>query len=92
MAPDKCCYLIFSGNSSKIQDLVLNLLGKKIPYCDCPIFLAYVLTQVEFIRSRCQNRLNIIKILSHKSWKLNDNTLSQKQISRGYKYSRIPQK
>ncbi|RNA18269.1 hypothetical protein BpHYR1_000556 [Brachionus plicatilis] len=33
-------------------------------------------SQVEFIRSRCQDRLNIIKILSHKSWKLNDKTLA----------------
>ncbi|RNA28155.1 hypothetical protein BpHYR1_002010 [Brachionus plicatilis] len=48
-------------------------------------------SQVEFIRSRCQDRLNIIKILSHKSWKLNNKTLvgSQKQISRGYKYFKI---
>ncbi|RNA15652.1 hypothetical protein BpHYR1_042430 [Brachionus plicatilis] len=48
-------------------------------------------SQVEFIRSRIQDRLNIIKILSHKSWKLNGKTLvgSQKQISRGYKSNKI---
>jgi hypothetical protein len=30
---------------------------------------------VEEIVNKCNNRLNIIKILSHKSWKLETNTL-----------------
>ena len=82
MAPDKCCYLIFSGNPSKNMNLELNFFGKKIPHSDSPIFLGIKFdenlcfnSQVEFIRSRCEDRLNIIKILSHKSWKLSHKTL-----------------
>ena len=32
-------------------------------------------SQIEFIRSRCQDRVNVIKIISHKSWKLLNKTL-----------------
>ena len=39
MAPDKCSYLIFSGNPSKSQDLSLVLFGKPIPKCTSPVFL-----------------------------------------------------
>ena len=31
--------------------------------------------QIEYLKSTCANRLNIIKILSHKSWKLDTKTL-----------------
>ena len=83
MAPEKCSYIIFSGNPSKNQKLSLNLLKKNIPYTDNPIFLGIKFDEslcfnshIEFIRSRCQDRINIIKILSHRSWKLSIKTLT----------------
>ena len=55
---------------------------KENPLLRLPIFLGIKFDQnlcfnshIEFIRSRCQDRINIIKILSHKSWKLSKKTL-----------------
>ncbi|RMZ93844.1 hypothetical protein BpHYR1_031295 [Brachionus plicatilis] len=42
MAPDKCCYLIFSGNPSNNMNLQLNFYGLNISHSDSPIFLDYV--------------------------------------------------
>lgn len=59
MAPDKFSYLILSGYSSKNQELVLNFLGKGIPYCDSPIFLG-----IKFDESLCFNsQVECIRIL-----------------------------
>ena len=83
MAPEKCSYIIFSGNPSKNQTINLNLFKKKIPYTEDPTFLGIKFDeslcfnkQIEFIRSRCRDRIDIIKILSHKSWKLSKKTLT----------------
>jgi hypothetical protein len=82
MSPEKCSYIIFSGNSASNKDLELNLIGEQIPYDKSPVFLGIKFdehlcfnSQVDFIKSRCQDRVNIIKILSHKSWKLSKKTL-----------------
>ncbi|RNA22607.1 hypothetical protein BpHYR1_021022, partial [Brachionus plicatilis] len=45
MAPDKCCYLIFSGNPSNNMNLQLNFYGQNIPHSDSPIFLGIKLDQ-----------------------------------------------
>lgn len=82
MAPDKCSHIIFSGNSAKNQVLNIKLYGKPIPYLNSPTFLGIKFDealcfnhQIDLIRSRCQDRLNIIKILSSKNWKLSKKTL-----------------
>ncbi|RNA07436.1 RNA-directed DNA polymerase from mobile element jockey [Brachionus plicatilis] len=82
MSPEKCSYIFYSGNPSKNNRLSLKLFGKQIPYTDSPVFLGIKFdqslcfnSQVEFIRSRCHDRVNLIKILSHRSWKLNKKTL-----------------
>ena len=82
MAPDKCSYLIFSGNPGKTKPLDIEFLGKNIPYVKNPVFLGIKLdeklcynAQVEHIRNKCLNRLNIIKIISNKYWKLSKDTL-----------------
>lgn len=82
MAPEKCSYTIFSGNSSKNQPLNIKIFKKTIPYDKNPVFLGITFDEslcfnahVNFVRSRCADRINILKVLSHKSWKLNPHTL-----------------
>ena len=83
MAAHKCNYMIFCNSPCRI-DLNLNLFGQKIPACDNVTFLGmrfdkYLCfkNQVDYLEKTCFDRLNIIKILSHKSWKLNSRTLIQ---------------
>ena len=51
MAPEKCCFIIFSGNPLKNQTLNLNLFKKKIPYTEEPTFLG-----IKFNESLCFNK------------------------------------
>lgn len=57
---------------------------KKIHTCENPKFLGIrfdrhltFTNQIEYLKDACVNRLNIIKILSHKSWHLSKTTLVQ---------------
>ena len=77
----KCQYIIF-GRKKKTSTLKLKLFNEFIPQVDQTKFLGVTLDSrmnfskcVEEIVNKCNNRLNIIKILSHKSWKLETNTL-----------------
>ena len=83
MNANKCCYTIFSknGNKNKIG-FGLRLRDGLIPYNSKPLFLG--ITFDEFLsfkehfnnlRTRSLKRLNIIKILKHKSWRLDCNIL-----------------
>jgi hypothetical protein len=85
MAPQKCNYIIFSTNK-KIQQtkLKLKMHGECISYNNSPTFLGLRLdpflsfkNQINYLSVSCQKRLNCIKILSHKSWKLTQSTLTQ---------------
>jgi hypothetical protein len=78
MAPHKCNYIIFSTNK-KIQQtkLKLKMHGECISYNNSPTFLGLRLdrflsfkNQINYLSVSCQKRLNCIKILSHRSWKL----------------------
>ena len=53
-----------------------------IPYCENPTFLGLRMdpflslkNQINYLSESCHKRLNAIKILSHKSWKLSEKTL-----------------
>jgi len=88
----KCTYTVFSnGNSAKATkkqkkpkkeyNFVLN--NEKIKYESHPKLLGVVFDegfnfghQVGLVKDKCMKRLNIIKILSHRSWKLNEKTLT----------------
>ncbi|RNA05146.1 hypothetical protein BpHYR1_049985 [Brachionus plicatilis] len=68
MSPEKCCYILYSGNPSKNIKLSLKLFGKQIPYTDTSVFLGIKFdqslcfnSQVEFIRSRCHDRIVEVK-------------------------------
>ena len=91
MAPEKCCYIILSHYSKsgengkkgiKQEKFDLFLYGKKIPIDNNPTFLGMTFdkylsfkNQISFLINSCNDRLDIIKVLSHKSWNINSETL-----------------
>ena len=85
MAPHKCSYLVFTNSNANLSDeLNLNLNGSKLKYDNNPTFLGIRFdnhltfkNQVEYLKETCIQRLNILKILSHKSWMLTVKTLLQ---------------
>ena len=85
MAPHKCSYLVFTNSNANLSDeLNLNLNGTKLKYDNNPTFLGIRFenhltfkNQVDYLKETCIQRLNILKILSHKSWMLTVKTLLQ---------------
>ena len=81
MNAKKCTYTVFSrGNTNTKFSFPFN--GSVISEEKEPKFLGVVLDQrltfskhVEYIRDRCASRLNILRIISHKSWRLSTKTL-----------------
>ena len=86
-ATHKCKYMIFEKtNSTTSFDLVLY--EQKIEKCNEQMFLGIVFdnklnfsSQIAKITDTCSKRLNLIKILSHKSWKLGPKTLIKVYLS-----------
>jgi len=81
VAANKCRYMIFSRKKS-VPKLKLILNKEAIPYTEEMKFLGLIFdrrlnfnSQVTEIRKKCNDRLNIIKILSNKNWKLNASVL-----------------
>ena len=83
MSAPKCSYTVFSNGPYKDKDsFKLKLSGETIPYNPNPKLLGITLDESlcfnknsEKIKEKCMSRLNIIKILSHKRWKLSKETL-----------------
>jgi hypothetical protein len=84
-APHKCNYLVFSNNSiNESEKLKLRLNGVTLKYDNNPTFLGIRFdnhftfgNQVKYLQQTCNRRLNILKILAHKSKKLSQKTLIQ---------------
>ena len=83
-APNKCNYMVFTRDKRKsFHDVFdLELCGSKLKKVNEVKFLGitfdrYLSFKYHFdnIRERCIDRLNIIKVLSHKQSKLSQNTL-----------------
>jgi len=81
MSANKCCYTIFT-NGRRNERFDFKMFEENIPYEKNPTFLGIKFdegmnfgTNIENIREKCANRLNIIKIISHKSWRLDIKTL-----------------
>jgi hypothetical protein len=81
MSGNKCCYTIFTSKNLN-QKFDLRLSGEKIKYESTPKFLGITFDpkltfkpHIENVKERCLKRVNIIKIISHKSWKLKTSTL-----------------
>ena len=78
--PNKCQIILFNrGKSEKIN---IALLNENIPVTNEIKFLGLIIDRtmhftncIKDIKIKCNNRLNILKILSHKSWNLTSKTL-----------------
>ena len=84
--PSKCQYILFSrGKNAEVN---IELFAQKIPGSDSIKFLGLTFDRsmtfskcVENIKDKCSKRLNILKILSHSSWKLTESTLCNIYLS-----------
>ena len=86
MAPHKCYYIVFSNDKAHKEDddIDIKLLGVNISKCENPTFLGirfdkYVTfkNQLNYLKDACMKRLNVLKVLSNKSWGLSYKTLEQ---------------
>ena len=83
MSHNKCSYIIFCNSNNNTSALNLKLSNGFIPKDNNPRFLGITFDRTicfiknsEIIKEKSIERLNIIKIVSHKSWKLSSKTLS----------------
>ena len=79
--PKKCQFILFSKGKHS-NNLDLRLFNQSIPETDNIKFLGITFdrtmtfnTHIQDIKTKCYKRLNIIKILKHKSWRLKPDTL-----------------
>ncbi len=85
MAPEKCNYIVLSSTKRNLTNkLRLEMFKKRISGSDNICFLGIRFdhclsfkNQIEFIKTNCTQRLNCLKILAHKSWKLSIDTLKK---------------
>jgi len=84
----KCCYTVFSGNGHEEKTIKPKLFGKELKKDDNPKLLGIVFdktlsfgAQVKAIKEKVSNRINIIKILSHRSWFIDKKTLTNLYLS-----------
>ena len=86
MAPEKCNYIIFSKNlkTGKNEKLNLQFFKKPIEQLEHnnPTFLGIIFdkhlnfrNQIEKIKEKLTSRINILKTLSNKYWKISEETL-----------------
>ena len=86
VAPSKCCYMIFSKNkkSGEYEEMCLSMYGSEIPLDKTGEmkFLGIKFDkQMNFIKhiddliNKCNNRLNVLRILKHRSWRVDNKTL-----------------
>ena len=85
MHPKKCNFMIFNatGKKSINENLKFKLNNDYIPSCNSIKFLGLTFDvglnfndHVKEIKKKCNNRLNVIKILSNKTWRLSKTTLT----------------
>jgi hypothetical protein len=82
MAVHKCRQIIFNNQKSSPKDLEVKLYGTKIKREKEVMFLGVVLDErlnfkahIDLVKKKAISRLNIIKTVSHRSWKLSKSTL-----------------
>ena len=82
MAPSKCNYSVFSKGNTTKNKFGLKLFGEMIPHERHPVSLGVTFDEslnfkshIKKMKAKCNQRMNIIKILSHRSWKLKSSTL-----------------
>jgi hypothetical protein len=99
MAVHKCSQMIFNNLRSSPSDLDIHMNGIRIARSKTNTFLGVTLDEklnfeahIEQVRKKSISRLNIIKTLSHRHWKLSTETLKQlfdSLISSVFEYSAI---
>ena len=84
----KCCYTVFSGKGHEVKTIKPKLFSKELKKDDNPKLLGIVFdktlsfgAQVKAIKEKVSNRINIIKILSHRSWFIDKKTLTNLYLS-----------
>ena len=86
MSANKSSFIIFNNSNSKIEseNLDLNLFKEKIDKTEVTTFLGLRFDpklnfhhQIKYLIDSCNKRLNIIKILSNKDWKIDTQILLQ---------------
>ena len=82
MAAHKCHYIIFSKHAIEENAFDIKLYGTPIKNEENPKFLGITFDKhltfrahIEYIKKVCIDRINITKIIRHKSWNLNLKTL-----------------
>jgi hypothetical protein len=84
MSPSKCSYIIFSKCTRSIVNLKLKLYDQELPRVKTIKFLGVTFDSsltfnkhIQEVRSKCIQRMNIIKIISNRIWQLSQETLKQ---------------
>ena len=84
MAPQKCNYIIFKNNARVKENLKINLFKTRLEEVKNLTFLGLRFDQqlkfkeqVDYLIDKCSNRLNCLKVLSSKDFKLTTKTLVQ---------------
>jgi hypothetical protein len=85
MAALKCNFIVFSSHKKYNYDneLDIKLFGTKINSCESPVFLGIRFdkhltfkNQLKYMKDSCIKRMNVLKVLSNKSWGLSSKTLT----------------
>jgi hypothetical protein len=81
LSAEKCSYIVFSKSNRKTR-INIKLFERDIPYDEASRFLGVYFDekltfrkQVQQISDKCVQRLNVIKIVSHRSWMLSEQAL-----------------
>jgi hypothetical protein len=86
MAPLKCNFIVFSTDKRYDYDneIDIKLFGTKINSCESPVFLGIRFdkhltfkNQIKYLKEACLKRINVLKVLSNRSWGISTETLMQ---------------
>ncbi|RMZ97436.1 RNA-directed DNA polymerase from mobile element jockey-like [Brachionus plicatilis] len=79
---EKSCYMIFTKSTREELNLDLKIIGDNLKRQDDIKFLGIRFDSrltfsplIDELKERCNSRLNLIKILSYKNWRLHHRTL-----------------
>ena len=89
MGPSKCNYLVFSnGPLSESNRIKLTLFDEELKINEEPLFLGIrfdskltFINQINYLKEKSINRLNLLKVISNRRFGLNQKTLNQVYIS-----------
>ena len=84
MAPQKCNYIEFTSDKTSKSKLDIKLFGSTIAESTNPTFLGIRFdkylsfkNQINYVKDACTKRMNVLKVLSNRSWGLTVKTLNE---------------